>query len=219
MGGLLAVQHTSFLRAEDRDTVVENFDESAPVFGFTAAISEEALDDLRGNLEEHGEKIATHKPWLFINSPGGDADAMIELSELVDDKFAGVVVGAICHSACAELLMTIEKPVILTESASIKFHMNPIVALVLLERASFSIPNCIQKRADWYEGNFEGVVSAREWSHAILDALEFKKGSPKLAGNTNGCSNFVFQSRNPFYVVPPRGMEELTAGRVRVLER
>lgn len=122
-----------------------------------------------------------------------------------------------CYSACAELLITIEKPVLLAEAASVKYHINPVIACELIADAGLDVPQCILRRAEWYERNFSALLSAAEWSENIRKALQFQHNNPRSEDGENGCPNYVFQSEGRFFNVTPQGLEAITGGRIRVL--
>lgn len=159
------------------------------------------------------------KVWLYIDSNGGDADALISLSEFVDQNFDGLLVKRRCYSACAELLMTVDKDVIISSAAEIKFHINPLMSVLLLERKGINPDECIAKRSHWYIRNFNAAISVHKFTMFIKDKLEFTGAVPTVSSSVARCPDYIFQSRNKFFVLDNTNLQNITRNRIRILSK
>ncbi|BDW83660.1 hypothetical protein MACH24_30980 [Erythrobacter sp. Dej080120_24] len=217
LGGLWAAQIGIPSHANDLPSYEIEIDRSASTFRFAGVITANSVKEFQSQTLRQEDEIRRAKPWLLIDSPGGEADALITLSNFVDSKFAGVIVPRRCYSACAELLITIEKPVLIAETASVKYHINPVLARELVADAGLDVPDCILHRAEWYERNFSASLSAVEWSAIIRNALEFRENEPRTEQGEHGCPNYVFQSKGRFLNLTPQYLAAMTNGRIQVL--
>jgi ATP-dependent protease ClpP protease subunit len=88
--------------------------------------------------------------FLMGHSPGGDADALLDLVRLSDAHANSIFVSGECLSACAEFLFLSGKPITAHPAAKIGFHGNALTAQFVANSLGVQ-DSCLENRAAEFE--------------------------------------------------------------------
>ena len=142
------------------------------------------------------EKSTGRVIFAVEDSPGGDADALLQLTEIVNSNADVLHVRGYCLSACAELVYLVNMPVMTDANTVIGFHGNALTFNELVRRFSLSGEfRCFEERAR----HFANLLKRRDadpavGTNAMLERLHFY-AAKEVPSRLSHCRNARFYSR------------------------
>lgn len=167
----------------------------AGTFRTVGPINAGTVKSVENQLDRLKQQRITPQLFLISYSPGGDADALLQLVDVVNANADQVFVSGECLSACAEFLLLVNKPIIASKNAKIGFHGDALTANALIRPLGLkgAFP-CIERRAELSRSFLERRgVNADQVTRLMIKRLTISRAQ-EVEAEGDGCRDARFYS-------------------------